>query len=81
MEKEEAIAIITNVIRDLKHIKPRGTAIRAERVKGLIVEECTFTGFDKALDIQESEDIALKRNILKSYEQSSGLVSLLEQFS
>jgi hypothetical protein len=77
MEKEEAIAIITNAIRDLKQIKPRGTAIRAEHVKGLIVEECKFTGFDTALDIREGEDIALRRNILESYEQSSGLVSLL----
>ena len=80
MEKEEAITIIINTIRDLQQIKPRSTAIRAEHVKGLIIEECKFTGFDTALDIREGEEISLRKNILENYDQSSGLLSLLEQF-
>ena len=80
MEKEEALAIIANTIRELKKIKPRGTGIRAKHVKGLVVEDSAFIGLEKALDISEGEDITWRRNIVNNYEQYSSLTGLLEKF-
>jgi hypothetical protein len=80
MEIEEAISILRTTIKELGQIRPRGTGIRAENIKGLIVENCRFIGLEKALDVSDSEDITWKRNIVNSYENSSALVNLLEQF-
>lgn len=80
MEIEEAISILRTTIKELGQIRPRGTGIRAKNVKGLIVENCRFTGLEKALDVSDSEDITWKRNIVNNYGNSSALMSLLEQF-
>ena len=80
MEIEEAISILRTTIKELGQIRPRGTGIRAKNVKGLIVENCRFTGLEKALDVSDSEDITWKRNIVNNYGNSSALMSLLNQF-
>ncbi|MBA7704563.1 hypothetical protein ES703_113377 [subsurface metagenome] len=80
MEIEEATAIISNTIRDLRNRQPKGTGIRARGVKGLVVEKSRFSGLDTALDVSESQDIAWKSNIVDNYDKYSELPNLLEQF-
>ena len=80
MEVEEAILILRTTIKELNEIRPRGTGIRAKNVKGLLVENCTFSGLETALDISNGENITLKRNIVNNYAKYSELSNLLNQF-
>ena len=84
VEIEEAISILRTTIKELGQIRPRGTGIRAENVKGLVVENCVFSGLEKALDASNSEDIIWRRNIVKNvvnnYAKYSELSTLLSQF-
>jgi hypothetical protein len=80
MEREEAISILTSLIKELEQVKPRGTGIRAENVKGLVVQNCKFIGLDKALDASNSQDIIWERNLVNNYNRYSELPGLLKQF-
>ena len=80
MEIEKALDIVAITIKELSQIKPRGTGIRAENVKGLVVKNCRFSGLEKALDVSNSQDITWEKNIVNNYPKYSELPYLLEQF-
>lgn len=80
MEIEQAFAILANTIKELEQIKPRGTGIRVEHSEDIVIEDIVFSGLEKAIDISNSKDIKLKRNIINNYAKYSELPTLLEQF-
>lgn len=80
MEREEATIILMNLINELERINQGSTAIRAENVNGLIVEDNVFSGFGTALDAPNSKNVTFKRNLVNNSSLRSELLNLIKQF-
>lgn len=69
-----------NLINELERINQGSTAIRAENVNGLIVEDNVFSGFGTALDAPNSKNVTFKRNLVNNSSLRSELLNLIKQF-